>query len=86
MKLNSDFILHKMDGETVLVPTADAPFRGLIQGNQSVGVILECLKEDVTREEIIEELCRRFQGDRALIEEDVTDVISRLDAIGAIKK
>ena len=75
-----------MDGEPVLVPTADAPFRGLIQGNQSVGVILECLTEDVTQEEIVEELCRRFQGDRALIEEDVADVVSGLDAIGAIKK
>ena len=35
MKLNPDFIVHKMDGETVLIPTANAPFHGLIQGNES---------------------------------------------------
>ena len=86
MKLNPDFIFHKMDGETVLIPTANAPFHGLIQGNESVEVILECLSEDVTQDEIVDEMCRRFRGDRALIEEDVADVIARLDSIGAIQR
>ena len=86
MKLKPDFIVHKMDGETVLIPTTNALFDGILQGNESVEVILECLSEDVTQDEIVDEMCRRFRGDRALIEEDVADVIARLDSIGAIQR
>ena len=84
MKLSKDFITHTIDGETVVVPTADAKFHGLVQGNKSVAVILECLERGADEKEITDELCRRFRGDRAIIEEDVADVIARLRAIGAI--
>ena len=86
MKLNPDFIKHTIDGQTVLVPTADAQFHGLVQGNDSVAVILECLERDVTEEEIVEEMCRRFSGDRELIASDVADTVNRLKAIGAINE
>lgn len=39
MRLNEQFIVHISDGESLLVPTADAPFSGLVQGNKSVGAI-----------------------------------------------
>ena len=84
MKLNDRFIQHTIDGETVLIPTAGAPFHGLIQGNKSVAAILDCLQNDVTEKEIVDELCRRFNGDRGIIAADVTDVIARLKAIGAV--
>lgn len=84
MKLNKNFIRHTMDGQALVVPTADAGFHGLIQGNASVGVILECLENDTTEEEIVEVMCARFKGDRAVIAEDVADVISQLRQIGAI--
>lgn len=84
MKLNPDFIKHTIDGQTVLVPTAGARFHGLVQGNNSVAVILECLQHDVTEEEIVDEMCRRFSGDRSVIAADVADTVKRLKAIGAI--
>lgn len=84
MKLNENFIKHTVDGQTVLVPTGDADFHGLIQGNVSVSVILECLENDVTEEEIVDIMCERFNCDRGIISEDVADVISRLRKIGAI--
>lgn len=84
MKLNPDFLTHTTDGVTLLVPVADAKFHGLVQGNRSVKVILDCLKKDTTEEEIVNTMCEVFDGDRALIEEDVLDVLSRLKEIGAI--
>jgi len=84
MKLNKNFIKHNMDGQTVLVPTADASFHGLIQGNKSVGVILDCLSDGATEEEIVTVLKHRFKGDEAVIREDVGDVLSKLKAIGAV--
>ena len=84
MKLNRNFISHTIDGESVLVPTADADFHGLVQGNKSVGVILECLEKDTTEEEIIDALSERFSGDREIMRADVANVISKLREIGAI--
>ena len=84
MKLNDCFVKHAMDGQTVLVPTAGADFHGLIQGNKTVDAILDCLMTETTEQEIVDEMCRRFRGDREIIEADVKEVIERLAAIGAI--
>lgn len=84
MKLNERFIKHTIDGQTVLVPVAGAPFHGLVQGNKSVEVILDCLKTDTTEEEIVDTMCSRFKGDREIIEADVADVLTKLREIGAI--
>ena len=84
MKLKNEFIVHNVGDETLLVPTADASFHGLVQGNKSVRVILECLQQDTTEEAITDELCRQFQGDREVIRADVAEVLTRLREIGAI--
>ena len=84
MKLNPYFIHHNMDGQSILVPTADASFHGLVQGNKSVDFILDCLEQDTTEEAIVEAMAQRFQGDRALMAQDVADVVARLKEIGAI--
>lgn len=84
MKLNPNFIKHTIDDQTVVVPTAGADFHGLVQGNKSVEVILECLENDTTEEEITEELARRFSGDKELMRADVHDVVTKLKGIGAI--
>lgn len=84
MKLNEHFIKHTMDGQTVVVPTAEADFHGLIQGNSSVAVILECLENDTTEDQIVSVMQKRFRGDPEVIRADVADVISQLRKIGAI--
>ncbi len=84
MKLNENFIKHTIDGQTVVVPTAESGFHGLIQGNKTVEAILYCLENETTEDEIVEVLCKRFDGDKELIRADVRDVITRLKEIGAI--
>lgn len=85
MKLKDTFIVHQMDGETVLVPTGAAEFRGLAQCNKSVGVMLKCLLSDTTEEEIVSALSERFDGDVELMREDVSSVLAQLRSIGAIE-
>ena len=84
MKLNTNFVKHTIDGQTVVVPTAGAPFNGLVQGNKSVEVIMDCLENDTTEDEIVEVLYNRFDGDKEVMRADVRDVISKLKGIGAI--
>ena len=84
MKLNHHFLSHELAGQTVIVPTAGADFHGLIQGNKTLSAIAECLKNDVTEQEIVDALCLRFDGKREDIEADVHEAVRRLRAIGAI--
>lgn len=84
MKLNDAFILHNLGDETLLVPTGEADFHGLVQGNKTVEVILSCLRKDTTEDQILSELKQRFDGDENLMKEDIEDVIAKLRDIGAI--
>ena len=84
MKLKNEFIVHNVGDETLLVPTADASFHGLVQGNKTVDTILRCLQEDTTEEKILDSLKEKYDGDEADMRADIADVIKRLRAIGAI--
>ena len=84
MRLNSSFVHHQLDDQTVIVPTGSAAFHGLVQGNATLAAIVECLSNDTTEAEIVDALCARFDGDRADIEADVAEAVKKLREIGAI--
>lgn len=84
MKLNPNFLKHKMHDTSLIVPTSEAEFHGLVQGNQTVGDILDCLEHDTTEAQIVDYLSSKYNGDRAIMAEDVASIISRLRKIGAI--
>lgn len=84
MKLNKNFLTHKAGNDTVIVPTGNAGFSGVVQGNETLGVILDLLKEDTTEQQIIDKMAEQYDASRAEIEKDVISVISGLRKIGAI--
>lgn len=84
MKLNQEFIVHNVGDETLLVPTAGADFHGLVQGNKTVDVILNCLMKDTTEDEILSVMQEKFDGNESDMRADIADVIAQLRAIGAI--
>ncbi len=84
MKLNKNFIVHTEENETLLVPTAEAEFSGIVRGNRTLGAILELLQNDVTEEEVIFALSDRFDADDGVIENDVRTTLEKLRSIGAV--
>lgn len=84
MKLRNNFVTHSTGSETVLIPTADASFSGVVKGNKTVGIILDLLKEDTTEAEIIKKLHDKFSDNTRKIESDVKKVITELRKIGAL--
>lgn len=86
MKLNKNFLVHKTGKETVIVPTANAGFSGVVQGNETLGVILDLLKENTTQQKIIDTMTEQYDAPRETIEKDVADVIDMLKQIGAINE
>ena len=84
MKLNKSFLVHKTKKEVIVVPSGKADFSGVINGNETFGVIIDFLKKDVTEEEIIAGMKKMYSDDNGQIEKDVKRTISELKEIGAI--
>lgn len=84
MKLNENFLVHTVGEETILVPTGNAAFSGMVRGNKMLGFILDLLKTETTEEAMIATMKARFEAPEGVIEQDVKDVLNRLKEIGAI--
>ena len=84
MKLNKNFLVHTTGNDTVVVPTGDSGFSGIVKGNETLGAILDLMKKDTTEENIIESMLKVYDVPREIIEKDVRTAINRLKEIGAI--
>lgn len=87
MKLKKEYLPHQAMGEYMLIPTGEAEFKGLVKGNETFGLILDCLQKDVTEATITERLTEVYDGvtpEKA--ESDVHKVIERLRGIGALEE
>ena len=86
MKLNSDFLFHTVGEDSVLVPSGNAAFSGMVRGNKTLGVVLELLKTDTTEEEIVSAMRKRFSAPDGVIEQDVKCTLEKLREIGALQE
>lgn len=84
MKLNKNFLVHKTKKEVIVVPSGKVDFSGVINGNETFGVIIDFLKKNVTEDEIITGMKKMYNDDNGQIEKDVKMTISKLKEIGAI--
>ncbi len=84
MKLNKEFLLHHTNGESLLIPTGNAGFSGIVRGNSTRGVLLDLLKTDTTEEELIAGMRKQFEAPEGAIEQDVKKALDELRGIGAL--
>ena len=84
MKLNHNFLLHTINGETLLVPAGKAQFSGIVRGNQTLGMILERLKTVTTEQELVAAIRSEFDAPEGAVENDVRTVLDKLRGIGAL--
>lgn len=84
MKLSEAFITHESAGEHITVTTGSDTFNGLVRSNKTAGFIVECLKEDVTKDDIIEKMLEKYDAPREVVAKDVETVLDTLRKIGAI--
>ena len=86
MKLKEGFIVHQENDESLLVPVGDMEFSGLVRGNNTLGVILELLKNETTEEALIAAMKDRFEAPEGAIENDVKKTLDELRKIGALEE
>lgn len=84
MKLKKGFITQEIDGEQIMVSTTDSGFCGLVRSNESAAFIVDCLKQDTTKEDIINVMLGRYDADYKIIEESVDNILNKLRKIGAL--
>lgn len=84
MRLREGFITHESEGEHITVTAGNTVFNGMVRSNKTAGFIVECLKENVTKEDIIAKMLEKYDAERELIEKDVEKILEQLQAIGAI--
>lgn len=83
MKLKDNYITHDSDGEQILLDTSSS-FAGLIRNNKTAAFIVECLKEETTKEKIVEAMFEKYDAPKDVLAKDVSDVIEKLRKVGAL--
>ena len=83
MKLKDTYITHDSDGEQILLDTSSS-FAGLIRNNKTAAFIVECLKEEITQEKIVEAMFEKYDAPKDVLAKDVSDVIEKLRKVGAL--
>ena len=84
MKLKEGFITHESAGEHITVTAGNTVFSGMVRSNQTAGFIVECLKSDVTKEDIVTKMLEKYDAPKERIEKDVEKILEQLHSIGAI--
>ena len=84
MKLKSTFITRQIEGRQFMFSTDSDVFSGLIRSNKTAAFIVDCLKEETTKDEIVDALFAKYDAPRELIERDVTMVLAKLRSAGLL--
>ena len=83
MKLKESFITHKNKDDYMMID-ASGKFAGLIHSNATTAFIVECLRTETTREEIIQKMLDKYDADETEVAGDVDKIINALKSIGAV--
>lgn len=86
MKLKSSFVTQKIDDTQFLVPLGNESFRGIVKSNSTAAFIVDQLKEETTKEAIIDAMCAEYDAPRETIEADVEKALNTLRSVGALEE
>ena len=84
MKLKEGFITHESKGEHIMVPGGNIHFAGLIRSNNTAAFIVEQLKKETTKKQIVDEMYVKYDETKDVIEKDVDKILNILRDIGAV--
>ena len=84
MRLKDEFLTHTSGNEAYLVPSGNLEFRGLVKGNETLGEVIELLKIDTTKTQIVKALREKYNAPAGTIEFDVKKALEVLRSVGAL--
>jgi len=86
MKLKYDFAVREIVGEYVMVPlgTGALEFSGMISTSETGALLVEALKQDVTRQELLAELMAHYDVDEQTANADLDEFLTHLRKLGLL--
>lgn len=86
MKLKSDFITQNVEDTQFLVPVGSDAFSGVVRSNRTAAFIVDCLKSETTKDEIVDAMCQKYSVAREVVAQDVERILDFLRKIDAIEE
>ncbi len=86
MKLRKDFIVQNIDDTQFLVPLGHEAFNGIVRSNKTAALIVDCLKNDTTKDLIVDAMCLQYDAPRETIDADVEEILATLRSINALEE
>ena len=83
MKLKESFMTHQNKADYMMID-ASGNFAGRIHSNATTAFIVECLRTETTREEIIQKMLAKYDADETTVARDVDRIVEAFKRIGAI--
>ena len=84
MKLKKDIVTQEIIDEQFLISLSDDTLQGMVRSNPTAAFIINLLKKETTREEIVEAMFKEYDADRKTIEADVDSVLNILKSYNVI--
>jgi hypothetical protein len=84
MKLKNGYVTHDMGSEQIMVATGDASFPGLVRSNPTAAFIVDCLKQETTKEQIVQAMLDKYEVTEAVAAADVDKILNTLRSISAL--
>lgn len=84
MKLKTEFVTKNMGDTQVMVAVGGSSFTGVVRSNKTAAFIVDLLKEEITREQIVARMLDKYDASEEQISADVDSILKKLRGIGAL--
>lgn len=86
MKINGEFILRTIAGDSVLIPTGETALKlnGMVAVNKTAAVIWKCIQEGQSDDEIIKTILEHFEVDAETAENDFKELTKGMMEAGLL--
>lgn len=85
MKLKENFLTHNVSDEQIMIDLT-GKFQGIVTSNETAAFIVECLKNDITKKEIIQKILNVYDVSEEVARKDVDIILQKLESIDALIK
>ena len=87
MKIKKGFITKKVAGDVIVIPAEQAlvDFKAVITLNETGAYLWDLLKEEQTKESLIENMCKEYDAEKELINADVEEFLKVLEDKGLLE-
>lgn len=87
MKIKDSFVTQMIKGVQVMVDVSGKDFRGMIRSNKTASFIVDNLRKETTREELLDCMKRRYNGvSEEILAEDLDHVLQTLRKVNALEE